>query len=285
MSPPAPEGSITALLLQIRDSLFTVAGELALSESEIILQHVLQCTRSDLYLSREKSVGGEARARITALVDQRLSGKPLAYVLGKVHFYSVDLAVTPDVLIPRPDTESLVDVVLAHEGSDSLLYVDVGTGSGALCAVLSGQRPLWTGVAVDVSRAAIHVAQGNCSGRRVGFVCCDMLSALRPSAGRFFDFIVSNPPYVSEEEMPFLDDSVKAFEPLAALYGGKQGLFFYESLAAQGRKMLSSSGRLYCEIGATQAESVSQLLCTHGWNDIQVFPDLAQRPRVIRAVL
>jgi release factor glutamine methyltransferase len=285
------------LLRSIAHQLRPVAGDLALVESENILQHVLECSRSELYLRPDESIPYYQLALVRKFTCQRLTGTPLPYVLGIAHFRSLQLRVSRNVLIPRPDTEILVQIVLNLERGSKRRYLDMGTGSGAICAALSAECPSWSGVGVDISEAALRIAKINCFGRRVFLLCCDLFSALHKHslssnkdligtfAGPGFDFVVSNPPYVSDSELPDLDDSVKAYEPMLALDGGKLGLSYYQKIAVQAKDMLVHSGRLYFEIGATQRELVVDLLARNGWKNIQVFNDLANRPRVVHASL
>jgi release factor glutamine methyltransferase len=297
--------TFSALLRSTRDALLPIADELSLSEAERILQHVLRCQRSDLYLSPTRLVDGQQRARVDTFIKRRLTGEPLQYVLGIAHFYSLSLVVGPDVLIPRPETEILVETVLAHEKANHERYLDFGVGSGAICAALALNRPRWHGVGLDVSPAALRIARINCPPLKVKLLCCNALSAIRTlsvaggiarsyseqsfgavagNAAACFDFIVSNPPYVSDGEMLQLDDSVKLFEPHEALDGGRNGLDFYDILARESKRILAPGGRLYCEIGATQGQQVVDLLRRNEWKEIRIVPDLAQRSRVVFAV-
>ncbi|HMD67328.1 MAG TPA: peptide chain release factor N(5)-glutamine methyltransferase, partial [Chitinivibrionales bacterium] len=290
-----------------RDRLAPVAGDTALPEAELMLQHVLHCTRSDLYLSQARKASQRENACIEAIIQRRCSGEPLPYVLGVAHFHSLELVINHDVLIPRPETETLVETVLAHEPAEQCRFVDMGTGSGAISAALAQSRPQWHGIAIDCSIAALHIAQRNCLKARVSLLCCDMISAFKNLSGvmtsvpirstigseseihdiskRGFDFVVSNPPYVSDNEMLKLDDSVRLFEPLVALGGGMDGLDFYELLSSQAKNILVPGGRLYCEIGASQEEKISRLLAGYGWNAISFFPDLTGRARVVMATV
>jgi|WetSurMetagenome_2_1015567.scaffolds.fasta_scaffold00008_73 release factor glutamine methyltransferase len=279
---------LSALLRSLSQNLRPVAEGLSLSEAERILEHTLRCTRSELYLCPKRPIRDEEIRRVDDVLLRRLTGTPLPYVLGVAHFFALDLAVTPDVLIPRPETEMLVETVLVHERASRRRFLDIGTGSGAIAAALTENRRDWTGIGVDCSRAALRIARMNCGKRDVRLLCCDMLSALKnipaPAASSGFDFIVSNPPYVSADEMERLDESVRLFEPREALFGGAEGIDFYETLAAQGKNVLVKGGRLYCEIGATQSQKVTRLFGRRGWRNIGVFSDLAGRPRVVMAV-
>ncbi len=292
--------TVQAVLRSLRDTLVPAAQESALAESELILQHVLGCDRSTLYLRAADRVLDEREsARVDSIALRRGAGEPLAYVLGVVHFCSLELAVSPDVLIPRPETEILVEAVLANEQAHRARFVDMGIGSGAISAALLNQRPFWTGIGIDSSFAALRIARRNCPADRLGILSADVLSCVKNprskdrtaaanktlcATERGFDFIVSNPPYVSDEEMLQLDESVRLFEPRQALAGGKEGTDFYAILATKGKDILKRGGRLYCEIGSTQGVKVPKLLGDKHWENIRVLSDLAQRPRVVMAV-
>jgi release factor glutamine methyltransferase len=276
-------------LRSARDRLTPVAGNLALAEAELILQHVLNCARSDLYLSPARKTSEREDARIEDFIRRRLTGEPLPYVLGVAYFHSLGIVVTPEVLIPRPETEILVETILEHEHAEQCRFADMCTGSGAISAALSCNRPQWHGIATDCSITALRIAKKNCPKARVNMLCCDMFSAVKNLSGfrtpPAFDFIVCNPPYVSAEEMVHLDESVRLFEPPVALAGGIDGLDFYKVLAAFGKNVLKAGGRLYCEIGATQEEKVCALFADNGWSTIKCFPDLTNRARVVMASL
>jgi release factor glutamine methyltransferase len=258
-----------------------VAGELSRAEAETILQQVLGLSRSELYLQRQSPVAAHRRAAIDAFVKKRLTGMPLAYALGRVYFHSQEFKVTPAVLIPRPDTEILVETVLRFEPPAPRRFVDVGTGSGVIVQTLLSLRPGWRAAGVDISPAACRVARENCESAGA-IVCGDRLLAFKPRPG--VDFIVSNPPYIAARDRESIDKSVTAWEPAPALWGGEDGLDFYRYLADQGRLYLTAAGRIYCEIGFDQAETVTDIFSRQGWRECAVFNDLAGRSRVFRAV-
>jgi release factor glutamine methyltransferase len=216
------------------------------------------------------------------VISRRLTREPLPYILGSAFFHSKEFLVSNAVLIPRPDTEVLVEEVLEIEPEGPLFFLDVGTGSGAISESLARQRPQWKGVGLDISVMALKIARTNCS-VQIGLVCGDLFSALK--TGRHFDFIVCNPPYISEKEMAELDPSVRNFEPMSALFGGTDGLDFYRALAEKSEALLKKKGRIYCEIGYAQGEAVRKIFFDQGWKNILQFPDLAGRPRVIIAQL
>lgn len=257
------------------------SGDLALLEAEQVLGHVLQLDRSRLYARLAENVGKSERESIRHFVDERRTGKPLPYVLGYAYFASMRYTVSPDVLIPRPDTETVVETVLRHEPDSPLHFVDLGTGSGVLANTLLRARGNWRGIATDLSFPALCMASGNWC-RPVPMVCADGLEAIK--RGPAFDFAVTNPPYISHDEMQRIDQNVRDFEPRIALDGGEDGLFFYRYLSEEAGERLKRHGRLYAEIDASQAALVCGILQNAGWSATEVFCDLAGRPRVVRSV-
>jgi release factor glutamine methyltransferase len=277
--------SITKTLQTLRTTLSPVAQEIALYESEQILQHILKCSRSDLYLKTSQLINEKENIRIRAIVTRRLSGEPLAYILGSVFFYSMEISVNRDVLIPRPETEILVDTVLKNESSAQCSFIDLGTGSGAIAAVLCKERSKWCGTGTDISIAALTTARKNCHSNKVKLLCCDMFSSIIISDPQQngFDFIVSNPPYISQDEMQQLDPGVSNYEPHIALSGGNDGMDFYRVLASEGKKIVKPGGRIYCEIGCSQGEKSERIFNQSSWGNVKIENDLANRSRIIMA--
>jgi release factor glutamine methyltransferase len=171
-----------------------------------------------------------------------------------------------------------VETILESEKEKNCHFLEIGVGSGAISAILVQKNPDWLGIGTDISLPALNVAWQNCP-RAIHLVCSDLFSSIKP--GTLFDFIVSNPPYISEGEMAGLDDGVKDFEPDIALDGGKDGLDFYRAFAMQSGYFLKPGGKLYCEIGYSQKNSVSTIFSSHGWKDVTTLKDLAGRPRVV----
>jgi release factor glutamine methyltransferase len=243
---------------------------------------MLQCSRSELYIKADHVISGERHNKIETAIKRRLAHEPLPYILGFAFFHSKEFLVSNAVLIPRPDTEVLVEKVLEIEPEGPCSFLDVGTGSGAIAECLAGRRPQWKAVGLDISEQALKIAKINC-GKKIGLVCGDLFSALKMTP--HFDFIVSNPPYISGKEMAELDASVKDFEPVFALYGGTDGLDFYRVLAEKSKDLLKKGGCIYCEIGFAQGKEVRKIFSDRDWKNILQFPDLAGRPRVIVAHL
>jgi release factor glutamine methyltransferase len=260
--------------------LASVAGQCAQYEAELILEHVLGIKRSVLHLNMHARLTSRQRASIEAVVRQRLKREPLAYILGHTFFYNTDIRVNCTVLIPRPETEVLVDAILAHESAKACIFLDMGTGSGNICVALCAQRRQWKAVATDISYAALCCAKENCAGR-IQLACIDRLAALKPA--KQFDFIVSNPPYIAAIDMQHVDAGVREYEPLSALHGGEDGLDFYRCLAGESNAFINDNGHIYCEIGETQGKAVIQIFSENGWSGISVLRDLAGRQRILCA--
>jgi release factor glutamine methyltransferase len=262
-------------------ALRNVADDLAAREAEEIIERLLGVDRTTLYLDSQRVLTFEQREQLRRTVAARNTQIPLAYVLQKKYFHSVDLDINPGALIPRPDTEVLVEAILAGEERPDTFFLDLCTGPGTIAAALLARRPAWTGIASDISIAALHLAAMNLP-RMAQLVCGDLGEAFKSAGG--FDFIACNPPYISKTEMAQLDKSVIDFEPHIALDGGADGLEFYRRISTTIARLLKPEARLYLEIGATQQEAVSTLLRNSGWKDISFLNDLALRPRVVIAM-
>lgn len=271
---------IEDLLKEIREQLSPVSKELAGRDAEQIIEHVLGASRSQIYTNVKRNISEEEYNDILKLAKQRTTGIPLPYVLGFAYFYSKKFYLSQEVVIPRPDTETLIEIILKNETSDWCQFIDMGTGSGIIAETLVNERPAWQAAAADLSIPALKTAKRNCS-EKVLLFCNDKLSAVKSFP--VFDFIVSNPPYISKAEMEELDRSVTHYEPFMGLYGGEDGLDFYRYLAHNSKRFLKSSGRIYCEIGAAQGKSIKKIFRDSGWVDISIHNDLAYRPRVIMA--
>lgn len=225
-------------------------------------------------------IDAEAQSAFRDMVAQRATRKPVAQILGYRDFWEHRFKVTPDVLDPRPDTETLVERALSEPFSNVL---DLGTGSGCILTSLVAARPEATGLGTDVSEKALAVANQNAHdigvAGRVRFSVSDWFDAVE---GRF-DLIVSNPPYIALSEMAGLDPDVRNHEPSGALTDGADGLSNYKTIAAQAPANLLPEGRVLVEIGSTQGAAVKEIFTKAGWNEVRVQSDLNGRDRVVSA--
>ena len=245
----------------------------------MLLERVLGKTRAWLIAHADEAAGAEAEQAFAALAERRRKGEPIAYILGEREFYALELGVTPAVLIPRPETELLVELALARMPENAAMRVlDLGTGSGAIAVVLAKQRPQARLTAVDLDYPALSVARANAKRHRVSvrFFCGDWFGAL---SGETFDLIVSNPPYVAAAD-PHLAAGDVRFEPQRALVGGADGLECIRAIVAKASAHLQPGAWLLFEHGYDQAEACRALLRAEGYQQVQSWPDLAGIERV-----
>src|ERR1019366_2867305 len=246
--------------------------------AEVLLSHAMRVERVYFFAHPEQELSELEWLHYGRYLHERLGGKPTQYITGHQEFYSRDFRVTPDVLIPRPETEHVVEVALELAGGARRL-LDVGTGSGALAVTLCLEMGAETW-ATEISPAAARVAAGNPGrpGPRVHIVVCDLMEAI---ASGTMDLIASNPPYVPLTEREGLQREVRDFEPHVALFAGTTGFELYERIVADAPRVLKPGGWLVMELGFTSLTRVQALLS--GWGSLRVVPDLAGIPRVIAA--
>jgi release factor glutamine methyltransferase len=282
------EKSWTVLeLLKWTTDYFKAKGiESARLDAEILLAFALGADRLRLYLDFEKPITVEERARFRELVRRRADERvPVAYLTGVREFWSLALAVTPDVLVPRPETETLVEAVLAElpDVEAELTAFDLGTGSGAVALALAKERPKLRVVAGDVSPAALAVAERNAQTHgladRVRFVRGD---GFAPVEGQRFDVIVSNPPYLAESEAASLAPEL-AHEPRTALFAGGDGASMLRRIVHEAPLFLRAGGLLAFELAPAQADEMTQCIARCGFEGPRLHRDLGGRPRVITA--
>jgi release factor glutamine methyltransferase len=250
----------------------------------VLLLHTVGMTRAEFHANPDRSLTTIEQSAYDAAIQRRLTHEPIQYITGEQEFYGLALHVTPAVLIPRPETEHLVEAVLSElDPTAPTRIVDVGTGSGAIAIALAHHLPQAHITAVDLSPAALAVAASNAERHqltsRIRFLESNLLEAL-PS-GETFDAIVSNPPYVSTADRNTLHPQVRDYEPATALFAGPDGLEIYRRLIPQAQAALNPNGLLALEIGHDQRDEIAALLTN--WNAVRFINDLQQIPRVALA--
>jgi release factor glutamine methyltransferase len=268
--------------------------------AELLLMHVLASDRVYIYAHAEQELDAATREQFFSLVALRAGGVPTQHLTGHQEFWGLDFEVTPDVLIPRPETEHVIEVALDRLGVSvgeesqrrhaSLRIADIGTGSGCIAIALAKELPGAQIVAIDISAAALKIARRNAArhevSQRIEFVECNLLDLLlhrSPATGDWsppFDLIASNPPYIGRCEAATLPREVREHEPEAALFGGETGTEIYGPLIAQAAMLLKPGGILILELGHNSAEHVTRLLDAHEWHDVKITNDLAEIARV-----
>lgn len=286
--------------MQVREALREGLGRLlrehvpsAQLAAELLLMHALDRERGYLHAHPEEEVPPETLERYFRFIAERATGKPTQYITGHQEFWGLDFEVTPEVLIPRPETEHVVETVLefaARQGLEKnvrLRMADVGTGSGCIALALAQEFPRAVIFATDLSRRALAVASENAvrleMAERVKFLETDLLARLLDEEFLgSFDFVVSNPPYVSAAEISSVQREVREFEPRLAWGGLESGDEIYRRLFPQALRLLKPGGYAVVEIGYNMRDAVLALL-GEGWSDVAVRPDLAGIPRVVSA--
>jgi release factor glutamine methyltransferase len=252
--------------------------------AELLLMFALDCDRAHLFAYPERELTSDELSRYEEAIARRCKGEPAQYITGHQEFFGRDFLVTPAVLIPRPETEHLIEATLEIAGPDRSVrwdVLDVGTGSGCIPVTLAKELPQSRLMAVDMSPAALEIARANAARleARVEFRESDLLSAIEPNY--LFDVIVSNPPYVGECEADKVQKQVRDFEPHSAVFGGERGMDIIERLVPQVWEHLKPGGWFLMEIGYSIAEPVHAIM--HGWSEFRVVPDLQGIPRVVVA--
>lgn len=255
--------------------------------AEILLAHAMGCERIELYTRHETTPGESVLQAYRAAVKEVAGGKPIAYLTGTKEFFSLAFRVTPDVLIPRPETEVLVERVIhlgRHDEAKIQSILDVGTGSGCIAVALAKNLPDVSIFASDVSEAALDVARGNAETHgvldRIDFRAGDLFE---PWQDTRFDVIVSNPPYIGESEAPSLPANVRDYEPHAALFAGDDGLDIVRRLVAEAHQHLNAGGHVLIEMAYNQSGAVRALLDESSWSDIVTYRDDLRHERVAHA--
>lgn len=283
---PLPKVWTIGVLLKWTQDYFTKKGiPMARIDAEVLLAHLLQKERIYLYIHFDEPVQPDELRAFRGMIQQRVHRVPVAYIIGEKEFMGLTLKVSSDVLVPRPETEILVESVLTRlPQRPGITLVDIGTGSGAIIIALLKIREDIKGCAIDISGAALKIAAENAAlhhvDDRVEFMQGDLFAPLSGRTEKFFA-IVSNPPYIPAKDMPYLEPEVRCNEPTCALTDNHDGLDFYRRLLQEGGQFLADDGFLACEVGKGQAASVQQLAAKKGWGKVEVAKDLAGIERVL----
>lgn len=280
--------------MTLRKAVSAAAGKLAGNEhlrptagldAELLLLHTLALPRSTIYAYPGRLLSSEEQAAYDAAIGRRLAMEPVQYITGRQEFFGLELEVGPGVLIPRPETELLVEAVLNRMPRDQPVRVlDVGTGSGAIAVAIAAHLPLAEVTAIDVSAAALEIAGRNVRkfalGDRIKLLNSDLLTSV-PESETGFDVVLSNPPYIPLAERASLHPQVREYEPDEALFAGPDGLAMYRRLIPEANRVLTTQGLLALEIGYGQKDAMAELLAD--WRGVQFVDDLQGIPRVAMA--
>jgi release factor glutamine methyltransferase len=270
---------------------FRLAGiESPETDARVLLGAALHLTRAQLLSQADRILEAREASATAALAARRMQHEPVSRILGEKEFWSLPLRVTPDVLSPRPDTETLVEAALDEIDrlglrADKLRILDIGTGTGALLLALLTELPRALGAASDISSAAIAIARQNAERHKLAARCVCVVCNVADAIGGKFDLIVSNPPYIARAAIAALEPEVRDFDPKLALDGGADGLDAYRAIASAAPGLLRPGGRLIVELGIGQEEPVRALLKAAGLDVTAVRPDLAGIPRALIARL
>ena len=254
--------------------------------AELLLAHALNCKRLDLYLSYDRPLNEDEVKVYREFIRRRIKSEPLQYIIGKVEFYGIEFNVNPSVLIPRQETEILVETIINSVNKDgSLKILDVGVGSGNISISLAKHLPYSKITATDISEQALETAKANAEMNnvleKINFIKHDILSH---NLNDEFDIVVSNPPYISREEFPQLKDELKVYEPQNALTDFSDGLNYYRIISSKAKEFVKSKGKIFFEVGQGQVEDVKKILAENNFNEISIVKDYLKIDRVISGV-
>jgi release factor glutamine methyltransferase len=283
------DGASVLEALNLLAQAFRTAGiEDADVDARLLVGHALHLDRARLIAQSDRILEAREINVINALAARRLKREPVSRIIGLKEFWSIALAITPDVLVPRPETETVVEgaldfVVRGGLRMEKLRILDIGTGSGALLLALLRELPNATGIGTDISTGALKVARENAARcgleGRCTFLVCDIASVVEGP----FDLLVSNPPYIAHDEITSLAPEVKNYDPTVALDGGDDGLAAYRAIAADAKRLLAPGARMFVELGAGQEAAVRDLFTNVGLTAGTARTDLAGIPRVLGA--
>ena len=263
--------------------------ESARINAELLLADLLKCKRLDLYLSFDRPLSEEEKAQYRSFLARRAEKEPLQYILGHSEFFGLDFKVNPSVLIPRPETEILVETIIKnHNPEDSLRILDIGTGSGNIAISLAKNLHRSKVIAIDISEEAIELAGNNAklneAEDRTEFINFDIETGKLNTLGTDFDIVVSNPPYVALDEFENLQQEIKDFEPKTAVTDFEKGFKFYKIIAKSAPDILKKGGSLYFEVAEGQSPKVEKILTQNKFVNISTVKDYSNINRVVKGV-
>jgi release factor glutamine methyltransferase len=291
-SPQKISVTFSNVLKEAADTLSSNHIEQARLEAELLLAHVLGLRKEDLIIHPDRELTDPQEEKFQQLIERRCVKEPLAYIVGHREFWSLKFKVNPKVLVPRPETEGVIERLLNLAGDETdekaIRILDVGTGSGILAIVSALEFPKSRVTAVDNSSDALEIARGNALrhqiAERIEFLKMDLMRDWTLPKNDLYDYILSNPPYIPSRELEQLMPDVRDYEPRVALDGGPDGLVCYRCIVANAFPYLKTGGHLIFEVGDDQAGPVEQILQAHdGWDEIEIVQDLSGRDRVVSA--
>jgi release factor glutamine methyltransferase len=247
--------------------------------AELIFSHILQLKRTELYLDLNREISESQQIKIEDIVSRRLKHEPLQYIFGETEFYGLKFLVNKNVLIPRPETELLVEKIFQNEPNTNS-FLDIGTGSGCIAITLNYLFPEAEVTAIDISKQALEIAKQNAvlNKVKVNFRKSDLFENVNSK----FDIIVSNPPYIPRIEYNDLPDEIQHYEPENALLAKEEGLYFYKIILNQAKEYLTKKGKIYFEIGYGQADRITNLALGNGFSKVEIFQDLNGFDRIMK---
>jgi len=278
-----PYKTIGDVLKTARTELSAAGIASAHLDARVLVGHALGMTSTEVFIGSQRPLSEADAERIGALTARRRSHEPVAYITGEREFWGLRFAVTPATLIPRPDSETVVEAVLSHIGDigRDVTILDLGVGSGCLLLSVLHELPNARGVGLDISPDALAVARHNAAAlgleSRASWICSNWASSIRGH----FDIVIANPPYVRLDDRESLAPDITFFEPQVALYGGTNGLAAYDSILPDLPRLLHPHGRAFLEIGAKQVNALKARATRHGLASVDLYMDLGDRPRCL----
>ncbi|WP_455478638.1 peptide chain release factor N(5)-glutamine methyltransferase [Bartonella sp. B10] len=278
--------SLNNIIRKTQEKLYTHGILEANANAKILVEWITGTNASDRLLRPDIRLSSEQIVQLKEAIKRRISGEPVYRIIGKRDFYGISFELSQDTLEPRPDTETLIDLVLPFfikhvEKSQKTTLLDMGTGSGAIAITILKKIPQSYAVAVDISEDALKTATKNANNAKVIHRFTPLLSNWFDSVTDRFDFIISNPPYIPEEDIKYLAKEVRLYDPLRALIGGKDGLDFYRKLANEAANHLKEEGYVAVEIGHSQEKEVRKLFEKNHFQCLEVRKDLSGIPRAL----